>query len=66
MQRALPMFEPPTAGGHAHAAAEPITIALGGGRVDEALDGSSRYVLRFEPGTSGWSTATATPIPRPT
>src|SRR3954470_10973328 len=47
MQRTLPMFDAPAAGGHAHAPAEPITIALGGGRVDQALDGSS--ALRRHP-----------------
>jgi lipoic acid synthetase len=47
MQRALPLFSPPTAGGHPHGPAEPITIALGGGRIDEALDGSN--ALRRHP-----------------
>ena len=38
MQRDLPMFTPPSAeGGHAH---EPLTIAMGGGRFDGAVDGS--------------------------
>src|SRR3954471_20080457 len=41
MQRALPLFEPPAAAGNAHAPAEPITIALGGGGIDPALDGTS-------------------------
>jgi lipoic acid synthetase len=31
---------PAAAGGHSHAAAEPITIAMGGGRIDPAADGS--------------------------
>ncbi|HEX5239956.1 MAG TPA: lipoyl synthase [Candidatus Limnocylindrales bacterium] len=31
MARELPMFEPPIAGGHAHGAHEPISIAMGGG-----------------------------------
>src|SRR3954470_1532269 len=47
MQRALPMFSPPATGGHAHTPAEPITIALGGGRVDQAVDGSN--ALRRHP-----------------
>src|SRR5664279_5419411 len=38
MQRDLPMFTPPSAeGGHAH---EPLTIAMGGGLFEGALDGS--------------------------
>ena len=41
MQRDLPMFQAPAAGGHAHGAAEPITIAIGGGRLDAAADGST-------------------------
>jgi lipoyl synthase len=41
MQRELPMFTPPGAGGHPHGPAEPITIALGGGRLDPALDGGN-------------------------
>jgi len=38
VRRDLPMFQPPTAGaGHAH---EPITIAMGGGAFEPAVDGS--------------------------
>lgn len=38
MQRDLPMFDSPgQAGGHPH---QPITIAMGGGRFEEAADGS--------------------------
>jgi lipoic acid synthetase len=44
MARELPMFEPPSAGGHAHAGHEPISIAMGGGLVAgpgaRAMDGS--------------------------
>ena len=40
MQRDLPMFQAPAAGG-GHAHGEPITIALGGGRIDVAVDGST-------------------------
>ncbi len=39
MQRELPLFTPPgQTGGGSH---EPITIAMGGGRFDEAADGSA-------------------------
>src|SRR5205814_5171533 len=31
MARELPMFQPPTAGGHPHGSHEPISIAMGGG-----------------------------------
>ncbi len=40
MNRELPMFTPPGEGGHGHAAAEPITIAMGGGAFGTAADGS--------------------------
>ena len=39
MQRDLPMFSPPsTGGGHGH---EPLTIAMGGGRFEDAVDGTT-------------------------
>jgi lipoic acid synthetase len=47
MARELPMFTPPDAGGHAHGAAEPITIAMGGGAYGPAADGST--ALRRHP-----------------
>jgi lipoyl synthase len=48
MQRDLPMFQAPASGGHPHGPAEPITIAIGGGRLDEpAADGST--ALRRHP-----------------
>jgi lipoic acid synthetase len=41
MARELPMFMPPDAGGHGHAPAVPLTIAMGGGAFTEpAADGS--------------------------
>src|SRR5512132_437560 len=40
MARELPMFTPPGGSGHAHATAEPITIAMGGGGYGAAADGS--------------------------
>jgi lipoic acid synthetase len=46
MTRELPMYSPP--GGHSHGAAEPLTIALGGGpATQEAADGS--HALRRHP-----------------
>jgi lipoyl synthase len=45
MQRELPMFQPPTAGGPGGHA--PPTIAMGGGRFDPAADGST--ALRRHP-----------------
>ena len=45
MGRDLPMFEP-AGGGHGHAA-EPLTIALGGGRFEAAIDGGE--ALRRHP-----------------
>ncbi len=39
MARELPMFTPP--GAHDHAAAEPITIAMGGGSFEPATDGTT-------------------------
>ncbi len=39
MQRELPMLQPASAA-HSHEPAEPITIALGGGRPEDASDGS--------------------------
>jgi lipoyl synthase len=49
MQRELPIFQPSSTGAasHAHAPAEPITIAMGGGRFDAAADGSA--ALRRHP-----------------
>ena len=44
VRRDLPMFQPPSAGGHAH---EPLTIAIGGGSFDAAADGST--ALRRHP-----------------
>ena len=39
MGRELQMFEPPGTSGHGHSA-EPLTIALGGGRFEAAADGA--------------------------
>jgi lipoic acid synthetase len=39
MGRELPMFQPPSTGGHGHEGLPP-TIAMGGGRFDAAADGS--------------------------
>jgi lipoic acid synthetase len=47
MNRELPMFNPPGAGGHGHAPAEPISIAMGGGAFGAAADGSA--ALRRHP-----------------
>ena len=48
MGRELPMFTPPGAAAHAHAAREPITIAMGGGSLPgPAADGSA--ALRRHP-----------------
>ena len=47
MNRELPMFAPPDAGGHGHGSAEPITIAMGGGSFEPAADGSA--ALRRHP-----------------
>ncbi len=49
MARELPMFQPPANGdgGHGHAPAEPITIAMGGGAYGPAADGS--IALRRHP-----------------
>jgi lipoyl synthase len=48
MQRELPIFQPPGAGGHAHGPQTPPTIAMGGGSFAEpAVDGSS--ALRRHP-----------------
>jgi lipoic acid synthetase len=47
MNRELPMFNPPGAGGHGHGSSEPISIAMGGGAYGTAADGSQ--ALRRHP-----------------
>jgi lipoic acid synthetase len=47
MARELPMFEPAAGSGHGHAPGEPITIAMGGGRLEPAADGTT--ALRRHP-----------------
>jgi lipoyl synthase len=47
VQRQLPMFQPPTPGGHGHSTQVPATIAMGGGSFDTASDGGT--ALRRHP-----------------
>jgi len=51
MNRELPMFEPPSSGGHGHGAHDPITIAMGGGLVagDGAAAADGSAALRRHP-----------------